>query len=183
MKTAIVNKPIKLSQAGSFINWYESHNQTLPEVGKGATQYLWSDRNAFFVNKVSADYKRVTLENATPVYKEGDCKYTMEAYPVSYERTGKEFDIVFRHGAWRQESEVSVLKPAIQKMLDDTYDALNKTIHGSEEWKAAREKHNAFRKWLYPNFEIRESATIKKKRYSKMNIGFGVMNAYYDPSF
>ena len=181
--TPIAAKPIKLSQTGSFINWMESHNQTLPEVGKGATKYMWSDRHAYFVNKVSSDFKRVTLEDAKPVYRQGDCKYTMEAYPVSYERTGEEFEIVFRHGAWRKEREVSVFKPAIQKMLDDAWKPLVNSHRGSEEWKAARAKMDALENWVYVDGEKRESLTIKKKEYEKMNIGFGVMNAYYDPSF
>lgn len=183
MKTAIVNKPIKLSQTGSFINWYESHNQTLPEVGQGATQYMWSDRYAFFVNKVSSDYKRVTLEEAKPVYRESDNKYTMEAYPVSYERTGQEFEVVFRHGSWKKEVWATEFKPSIQKMCDNAWDAVSKANHGSEEWQAARKKYMALFNWVYPNGEMRESLTIKKKQYHKINIGFGVMNAYYDPNF
>ena len=176
-------KPVKLSQTGSFINWMESHNQTLPEVGKGATKYMWSDRHAYFVNKVSSDYKRVTLENAKPVYRQDDCKYTMEAYPVSYERTGEEFEIVFRHGSWKIEREVAVFKPAIEKMINEAWDALGNPDYASEEAQAARAKYDAIREWLYPNGEKRESLTIKKKEYQKINIGFGVMNAYYDPSF
>lgn len=179
----IAAKPVKLSQTGSFINWMESHNQTLPEVGKGATQYFWSDRKAFFVNKVSADYKRVTLENAKPVYRQDDCKYTMEAYPVSYERTGEEFEIVFRHGSWKIEREVVVFKPAIEKMIDNAWDALRKANFGTEEARVAREKYESLRDWLYIGGEKRESLTMKKKEYQKINIGFGVMNAYYDPSF
>jgi len=180
---AIVNKPIKLSQSGSFQNWMQSHNQTLPEVGKGATQYMWSDRYAYFVNKVSADYKRVTLENADPVYRQNDNKHTMEAYPVSYNRTGKEFQVVYRHGSWKIEEEVKVFKPEIKKMLDDAWSVLIKSNRGTEEWEAARKKMDALEAWVYKNGEMRESLTKTKKEYSKINIGFGVMKAYYDPSF
>lgn len=171
--TPIAAKPIKLSQSGSLINWIESHNQTLPEVGKGATEYLWSDRNAYFVNEVSKDFKRVTLERANPVYRQGDCKYTMEAYPVSYERTGQTFEVVFRYGGWYKVSVEKLLKDSVVEMLD--------TAHKNGTGEMLRD--------IMFNYKGDGDTTFKphyyetKKRYSKINIGFGVMNAYYDPSF
>jgi hypothetical protein len=169
METAIVNKPIKLSQAGSFINWIESHNQTLPEVGKGATEYLWSDRNAYFVNEVSKDYKRVTIERAEPVYRQGDCKYTMEAYPIDYNRTGDTMEIVFRYGGWYKESIDMRLKKNIYEMLEA---AIRKETY-----------HQICEILKTPDGKWKPHVVEPKKTYSKINIGFGVMNAYFDPSF
>jgi hypothetical protein len=167
--TPIVAKPIKLKNSGSFINWIESHNQTLPEVGKGATQYHWSDRTAYFVNEVSNDYKRVTIERAKPIYAEGTCIYTSEAYPIDYARTGDTMDIVFRYGGWHIESIDMRLKKNIYKMLEaairnETYAQLCEILKTPDgKWKP--------------------HVVEPKKTYSKINIGFGVMNAYYDPTF
>ena len=171
--TPIAAKPIKLSKSGSFINWIESHNQTLPEVGKGATEYLWSDRNAYFVNEVSKDYKRVTLERAEPVYRQGDCKYTMEAYPVDYKRTGDIFEVVFRYGGWYKVYVSKLLKDSAIEMID------NAKKNGT--WHLLKEIMSNYKgdgdTFFKPHFYN------TKKGYSKINIGFGVMNAYYDPSF
>ena len=77
---------------------------SVPEVGKGATILHWSDRSAYFVNFVSADGKKVTLERAKAVRTDGNGMSESQQYKYERDETAQIVTIVFRHGKWREVS-------------------------------------------------------------------------------
>jgi hypothetical protein len=52
----------KVGVAGSFFNQLMSNNQSIPEVGKGATEMHYTDRTCYEVVEVSEDLKTVRLQ-------------------------------------------------------------------------------------------------------------------------
>lgn len=91
----------KVGEAGSFINQMMSNNSSLPVVGKGATEMLYSDRRCYEVIEVSEDGKTVKLEVLDAVYagKKGEAQIGHQDW--KFEPTGRYFNIVWRNGAWR----------------------------------------------------------------------------------
>lgn len=85
---------------GSVVNHLMSGStENTPVVGEGATELMWSDRHAYFVNWVSDDQKECTLERAKAIrtddYGMSDCQM------YRYERTGEFLDLKFRWNTWR----------------------------------------------------------------------------------
>lgn len=64
MKTSFQQKA-KIGQAGSLVNQLMANNSTIPVVGKGATELLYSDRHCYEVVEVSEDKKTVKLQSLT----------------------------------------------------------------------------------------------------------------------
>lgn len=104
METVFNQKQLKIGlQTGSLANMAMSNNSTIPEVGKGATILLWTDRNAYEVMEVSRDRKRVVIQKYRP--KRIDKNGVSEDQEYEYkELSGHDEVIVWRWGAWRKES-------------------------------------------------------------------------------
>ena len=90
------------TQTGSFFNHLMANSMSLPEVGKGATILHWTDRSAYFVNKVSADGKEVEIERAKAIRT--DDLGMSDAQDYRYERIpGHEpLTLKFTYGKWRR---------------------------------------------------------------------------------
>ena len=114
MKNSEKVQRAKVGVAGSFFNQLMSNNSTLPEVGKGATQMMYSDRYCFEVKEVSEDGKRVILESL-------DARADLsKPCPMGHqnwilEPTGQLSEIRWRHGAWRMLVDLNG-KPAWNKI-------------------------------------------------------------------
>lgn len=158
---------LALKNSGSLINFMYANNNVLPEVGKGATMLFWSDRHAYEVMEVSADFKRVVLKryqnNNVKGLAYGDQRYMYEPqYLSEYETV-----LVWRNNAWKIEgSEVRFLK---------TYDT-QLCRHGNVD-------HDE----IFPNdctFPVVVAGKTKlHKVYSKVNIIFGRRDEHYDFTF
>lgn len=89
------------TETGSVVNHLMSRDGSgIPVVGKGATELMWTDRKAYFVNSVSEDLKECVIERAHPIRT--DNNGMSEAQSYEYERTGNTIELKFRWGAWRQ---------------------------------------------------------------------------------
>lgn len=88
------------SETGSVMNHLMSRDgNRLPVVGEGATELMWTDRHAYFVNSVSEDQKRCVIEKAKPIRT--DDNGMSEAQSYRFERTGYETELRFKWGKWR----------------------------------------------------------------------------------
>lgn len=91
------------TETGSLINHLSANNPTPPVVGRGATELMWTDRKAYFVNEVSADGKRCVIEKAHAI-RTGD-RGMCEAQNYRYERTGHTIELRYKWGKWRWKGE------------------------------------------------------------------------------
>lgn len=107
-------KPNK--DTGSFINMLMSNNSTVPEVGKGATVLLWTDRHAYEVIEVSNDKKRVVVQQYFP--KRIDKNGMSESQEYEYKELSpvKEV-IVWKWGGWRFERDVMKHQQGLTKWV------------------------------------------------------------------
>ena len=83
----------------SLNNWILSGNKRGPVVGKGATELLWTDRYAYFVDQVSEDGKQCVLERAKAI---AEFAGMTDSQSYRYERDLKPNTIVlrFRYNSW-----------------------------------------------------------------------------------
>jgi hypothetical protein len=88
------------TETGSLVNHLMSQSGAgVPVVGKGATELMWTDRHAYFVNYVSEDLKRCVIERALAIRV--DKNGMSEAQSYEFERTGGEIELRFKWGKWR----------------------------------------------------------------------------------
>jgi len=91
------------TETGSLMNHLRSNNPTPPVVGKGATELMWTDRHAYFVNEVSEDGKMCVIEKARAIRT--DDRGMCEAQDYRYERTGHTTELRFKWGKWRSQGK------------------------------------------------------------------------------
>jgi len=151
----------KIKNSGSFINMLMSNNSTIPEVGKGATRLLYSDRLPLQVIEVSEDYKTVKLEEySATAYGENN---QMGHQNWEYIPTGNYITIVWRYNAWRIKYETIEFEDNI-RISDLTTD----------------EKLLVYDKDGIIPINVVKGITKKRIEYGKINIIFGRMEYYYD---
>lgn len=161
----------KVGVEGNLINQLMSNNSTLPEVGKGCTQMLYTDRICYEVVEVSEDYKRVKLEDlrAINVGKIGEQDW-------EFEPTGYFTNVVWRHGAWRKESKVIVFTDEFEKYCESK----GITCIGQDLQKHNPELADRIYGDHYMPSNVVEGYTKEKITYNKMNLLFGEKDYYYD---
>lgn len=145
---------------GSFINHLMANNATVPVVGAGATELLYSDRHAYEVIEVSADGKTVVIEACNAIRTDSNGMSDQQDY--RYEPNGQKTTLVWRNGAWRRQ--------CVQVFFTETAEALT-----YQERQQFFDENNQLK--LVPGM------TYEKKSYPKMSIIFGVQQAYHDYSF
>ena len=101
-------------ETGSLINHLSSNNPTPPVVGKGATELMWTDRKAWFVNWVSDDGKECRIEKAKAIRT--DNRGVCESQSYRYERTGHEITLRYMWGAWRYKDDLGLSDAVWHKM-------------------------------------------------------------------
>lgn len=162
----------RLGSAGGFFNQLMSNNQSVPVVGEGATELLYSDRHAYEVLEVNEKEKSCVIQRYNP--KRTDSLGMSDAQSYEYkELTGTPFKLYWRRGAWRKKVESVTFTDEIM----DEYGWNGTKMH--EAYKAAGGTYNDS---MYPN-KIIEGMTKKKTSWPKMSIIFGVKKEYYDFSF
>ncbi len=158
----------KVGVAGSFINQLMSNNSSLPVVGKGATQMLYTDRICFEVVEVSKDGKTVKLERLNAV-ADPTKNNTMGHQNWIFEPTGQYIMVQWRHNAWRQKSESIMFTEQYAKTI-------GRDFYQSEDYKRVYDDETG-------NMRIVEGITENRVEWSKINIIFGVKDYHYDWSF
>ena len=152
-------------RVGSVHNYLMGNNNTLPQVGEGATELLWTDRNAYDVTFVSEDGKQCKIRacNAIRTDKNG---YFTESQDYKYEPNleANEQLLVYRNGSWRK---------VVEQILW-TQEALQ--LSGDERQKYIGENTTNLT-------EVIDGITYLKRSYPKINIIFGTRREYRDPSF
>jgi len=158
----------KIGGSGSFFNQLMSNNSSVPVVGKGATEMLYSDRHVYEVIEVSKDGKTVKLEALSAVFGGEPGTAQMGHQDWKFEQTGNFKTIQWRHNAWRVKSEVIRFTPEYNNLLNDR--SLTK-----EERSAAFDDNGDLR--------VVEGMTKAVTEWHKINIIFGRKSYYYDWSF
>ena len=156
-------KTQKMKLQGSFYNYLMGNNDTLPEVGKGGTILMYSDRHAFEVLEINGD--EILIDEY--IAERTDDNGMSECQSYKFEKLeGYPYKIVWRYKHWyRVGGHVNLIN-------GHTYDSLTPeerlAVYGEED--------------IQP---IHEVAFISKKKvtYSKINVIFGVKRHYYDYSF
>jgi hypothetical protein len=172
----------RVGVAGSFINQMMGNNNILPEVGKGATEMLYTDRHVYEVIEVSEDFKTVKLEHLDaridPEYlaalKGGDC---IGHQNWVFDKTGRFFTVIWRQNAWRVKKRVVTF----------TKEFIAKAEQAGHGWSLSKmltpEQHDK----VYGN-DIRpqnivEGITCERFEYPRINLLFGRKDYHYDWSF
>lgn len=168
----------KVGVAGSFQNQMMGNNRSIPVVGQGATELLYSDRHAYYVVEVSNGGKSCKIQRANYKYcgsGYGDESYEYNGVNESY----SPIELVYRNGAWRKVVLEYVLDPEYIKDLEirsegKSYlrDLIFEDGNG-DIW-------NEYSCWPC---KFKPGVTIIKKRFPKISILFGHISEYCDPSF
>lgn len=168
-------KNLKLGKhTGSVMNHLMSSNSTLPEVGKGCTILMWSDRHAYEVISVSEDKKRVVIQQyiAERVDKNG----MSECQEYKYEKlNGHNEEIVWRNDAWRK----VVIQHVYEKNYLQEYELRKKETGNDKAWdEMIKPLFNE-----YGDLMLVEGKTKVKKTFPVVSILWGEKREYYDFSF
>lgn len=91
----------KVGVAGSFFNQLMGNNESLPEVGKGVTELMYSDRHAYEVIEVSDDFKTVRLEELDARFDPAFGEPQMGHQNWILEPTGRFKTVVWKWGSWK----------------------------------------------------------------------------------
>lgn len=157
------------STTGSIVNYMMGNNATLPEVGKGATILHWTDRTACEVISISKDGKRVIIQEYIPtrVDKNG----MSESQQYAYEKLdGYDRVIVWKWGAWREESNQIKYTPEFSEIFNDmTLDERRNLYHEMEDENGEKK--------LIPG------KTHLIKEWKKIKMTWGLKRHYHDYSF
>lgn len=154
----------KVGVSGSFFNQLMSNNATIPEVGKGATQMLYSDRNCFEVVEVSKDGKTVKLQHLNALPRVAGSQMGHQDW--GFAELDRFTTIQWRHNAWRKKIETIV--------YTDSF--LGKIENGIS-------KFDDYKSVVYDklgNRSVVEGITELKVEWHKINILFGVKDYHYD---
>lgn len=178
--TTLTQKGKRIGAAGSFQNQLMSHNSTMPEVGKGATQLHYTDRTCFEVISVSEDGKSARLQ-----YLEAKHDKSLEGGQGHQnwilEPTERFLNVVWRNNAWRTVGREVVFTDEFVK------DCESKGITYIGIWMRKNNPELADKIWGTEGSPMPENVvegyTKEKKRFDKINILFGVKDYYYDWSF
>lgn len=175
-----------IKTAGSFVNWINANNSTLPIVGKGATELCYSDRHAFEVLSVSEDGMSCIIDQY--VKKRIDKNGMSESQEYEYKKLhGNPIKLVWRKkegGCWCKASQELRIIPKVEKFLD------TKTKSFSDYQRIidvfGQDVHDKV--WQYDENDDRilesvDGITKIYTRYDKMRIRFGYKQEYYDFSF
>lgn len=153
-------KSILGKTTGSVQNYLMGNNSSKPEIGKGATVLMWTDRYTYEVMRVSKDGTKVIVQQYLPerIDKLG---MTDSGQQYKYEKlNGVDKYIVWRNNAWRwEEKKIIFTEAGLQLGFDE-----RQALMGEEELK------------LVPGL------TKVKFSYPVVNILWGVKDEYYDYS-
>lgn len=164
----------KVGVAGNLINQLMANNSTLPEVGKGATELMYSDRHCYEVIEVSEDYKTVKIESLSAKHdpsKEGG----MGHQNWILEPTGQFSTVVWRNNKWKVKSTIIDWTKEFCKKADAT---------GKNYYQVLTEEEFAavYGEEIRPS-NIVEGITEYKTVYNPIKLIWGTKDYRYDWEF
>tara|TARA_R100001244_G_scaffold125877_1_gene96118 strand:+ start:160 stop:690 length:531 start_codon:yes stop_codon:yes gene_type:complete len=166
--------------SGSFVNWMMSNNKTLPVIGKGATELMWSDRIPYQVTWVSDDKSECIIQpiNAKRIDKNG----MSESQDYDYsEIQDYKINLVWRNkkgGCWCIKSKEVRFIPKFRKQYEDEHGYFSYfSISLELQEKVMPIKHED------KGYSVIENVTKVYTNYNKINILFGYAEKYHDFSF
>lgn len=169
MKNAFQQRS-SFNEGGELFNRLMGNNATLPVVGQGATELMYSDRYAYEVVEVSEDMKTVRLEELDAKAKPGS---TMGDQNWILTPTGRFKTIVWRHGSWKVKSRrVRFVKDILLKAGESSVSSI----------LSQEERDRVYNGECYPQNVI-TGLTEECFEYSKISIIFGKRDYHYDWSF
>ena len=182
MKTQTFRQTAKVGVAGSLFNQLMANNQSIPEVGKGATQLHYSDRSCYEVIEVSPDLKTVRLEE---LYAEAAVKPS----PMGHQNwilkpTGRFITVEWKYGSWKRIGRPIVFtKEFVEEANDNGFVAVAAYL---------QKKDPAAYKKIFTREGGQQAVTAQKvvkgitrqsKTYETIKLLFGVKDYYYDWEF
>tara|TARA_R110000744_G_scaffold134922_3_gene244231 strand:- start:7544 stop:8071 length:528 start_codon:yes stop_codon:yes gene_type:complete len=173
------NQTKSINNSGSFVNWMMSNNNTLPEIGEGATELMWSDRQPHQVTWVSDDKSECIIQSINA--KRIDTNGMSESQNYDYsDVTDHKQHLIWRNkqgGCWCIKSKEIRFIPKFKKQ----YEIENqKEFYASELSKEL--KTEIFGDKYYPQ-NIIKGITKEYTNYNKINIAFGYAQKYHDFTF
>lgn len=161
----------KIGGAGGFFNQLMSHNSTVPVVGEGATELMYSDRHAYEVLEVNEKEKSCTIDRYNP--KRIDNLGMSDSQTYEYkELYGNPFKLYWKYGAWRKKHVTAIFTDEFHAKYPNGYE-----LHGAYKALGGEYNNNSM------PITVIEGVTKKKTKWYKMNIIFGTRREYYDFSF
>jgi len=165
------NRPVKLKNSGSLVNYLMGHNDSVPEVGKGATICHWSDRDAYEVLEFDEKKKTVVIQRYVPKRIDNNGMGDSQTYEYK-ELTGSKITLYFKWGSWKTKHKKFVFTDEALKKYGTNY----KTMH--EEFKAQGGKYAG----AFIGSEVK-GLTRSKNEWNSVNIIFGIKQEFYDFTF
>lgn len=181
----------KVGVAGGFINQMMGNNQTLPEIGKGMTELMYSDRYAYEVLEVAPDCSWCIVDryNAKRIDNNG----MSESQDYEYkELEGSPRKLTWRNkkgGCWCWETkEVRVIPKIAREIMElsDNYfqEDQIKDVYGEEVYNHIyRIGAPEFEGTYYLGLRHYEGITKEYTNYTPVSVIFGVKERYYDFTF
>lgn len=167
--TAFTQKGKRIGAAGGFFNQLMSHNCSVPVVGEGATELLYSDRHAYEVLEVNEAKKTAVLQRyaPTPLFKG---MTDSQAYEYK-EFEGEPFTVHYKWGSWKTKSRSIVFVSEAVKQY-----GIGRKLHDAYK-NAGGIYVGAFASTIIPGL------TKEVTKWNARNFIFGVKDEYYDFSF
>lgn len=170
--TAFKQKGTRIGAAGGFFNQLMSHNSTVPVVGEGATELLYSDRHAYEVLAVDEKKKTAVLRRYHPTRLDKLGMSDSQDYEYK-EFEGEPFTIHYKWGSWKtKHTVVRFTKEACEK-----YGEFGLRLHNAYKDAGGEYNHNARICTVIPGL------TEAHTEWHEMKVIFGVKREYYDFSF
>ena len=146
---------------GSLTNRYSENRMFVPEIEKGTyvTEYLWSDRHAYEVVKV-VDQKHVFIRRLKAIRTDNWGMSDAQNYRYESDEKASTKELVKRGEYWYE----------VFTFSKEIHDKIVKEV-GWCLWSLTEKQ------WA----RIDEGKVVK--RYSKLNVSFGVADEYWDYSF
>ena len=137
MKTDVnfKQKGTRIGSAGGFFNQLMSHNTSVPVVGEGATELLYSDRHAYEVLEVDEKKKTAVLQRYAPKRIDNLGMSDVQDYEYK-ELEGQPFTVYYKWGSWKTKSRVVHFTEEAREL----YGEFGKKLH--EAYKNAGGKYN-----------------------------------------
>lgn len=161
---------------GSLQNRLEEGKQFVEEikVGTGVTEYSWSDRHPYEVIEV-IDQKHIIIRALN--YRRIDDNGMSDAQSYEYisNENNIKYELVLRNNVWYKVIEYTKDR-WLERAKEDFEKGYFKSIEGAYRY------FRAMAGLTDKQYEKIEQGKIVKK-YVKMNISIGVIDAYYDYTF
>ena len=179
MKT-IKKQSRKVGVAGGFVNQMMGNNATSPEVGKGATILMYSDRHAYEVIEVSNGGNACVIR-AMDCKFVGQC-YGDEQYTYSSNESNHTYNLEWneKKGQWGKVWESVEIIKSLAKKLENQYGfGWMEFLPVPYRSLISDDTSNGMNTQLL----LVDGVTKKYKNFSKVSVIFGVMEEYCDPTF